>query len=99
MLYDQTRRTPIVIPVINEIGGGKPSGNAQNAQRGNNGQGGEEGSDTQGEGGQRGGQNRGNRGGQAPRPFRDLTPKTFPAPVVPDTEVVEPKVRPEGRGY
>jgi ribonuclease J len=99
VLYDQTRRTPIVIPVINEIGGGKPSGNAQNAQRGNNGQGGEEGSDTQGEGGQRGGQNRGNRGGQAPRPFRDLTPKTFPAPVVPDTEVVEPKVRPEGRGY
>ena len=99
VLYDQTRRTPIVIPVINEIGGGKPSGNAQNAQRGNNGQGGEEGSDAQGEGGQRGGKNRGNRGGQAPRPFRDLTPKTFPAPVVPDTEVVEPKVRPEGRGY
>ena len=99
VLYDQTRRTPIVIPVINEIGGGKPSGNAQNAQRGNNGQGGEEGGDAQGEGGQRGGQNRGNRGGQAPRPFRDLTPKTFPAPVVPDTEVVEPKVRPEGRGY
>lgn len=24
VLYDQTRRTPIVIPVINEIGGGKP---------------------------------------------------------------------------
>ena len=99
VLYDQTRRTPIVIPVINEIGGGKPSGNAQNAQRGNNGQGGEEGGDAQGEGGQRGGQNRGNRGGQALRPFRELKPKTFPAPVVPDTEVVEPKVRPEGRGY
>ena len=30
ILYDQTRRTPIVIPVINEIGGG---GNQQNAQR------------------------------------------------------------------
>ncbi len=28
LLYDQTRRTPIVIPVINEIGGG--GGNAQN---------------------------------------------------------------------
>ncbi len=99
VLYDQTRRTPIVIPVINEIGGGKPSGNAQNAQRGNNGQGGEEGGDAQGEGAPRGAQNRGSRGGQSPRPFRDLTPKTFPAPVVPDTEVVEPKVRPEGRGY
>jgi ribonuclease J len=24
ILYDQTRRTPIVIPVINEIGGGRP---------------------------------------------------------------------------
>lgn len=30
ILYDQTRRTPIVIPVINEIGGGgKPQGNTQ----------------------------------------------------------------------
>lgn len=26
ILYDQTRRTPIVIPVINEIGGGSPAG-------------------------------------------------------------------------
>ncbi len=26
ILYDQTRRTPIVIPVINEIGGGSPNG-------------------------------------------------------------------------
>ena len=30
ILYDQTRRTPIVIPVVNEIGGGaKPQGRAQ----------------------------------------------------------------------
>ena len=88
--------------MITEIGGsGKPSGNAQNANRGNNGgQNREEGSDTQGEGApQNGDQYRGNRGGQTPRPFRDLKPKTFPAPVVPDTEVVEPKARPEGRGY
>ena len=30
ILYDQTRRTPIVIPVINEIGGGAPAGPNQN---------------------------------------------------------------------
>lgn len=36
VLYDQTRRTPIVIPVINEIGGGspKPSGSGGNGGRG-----------------------------------------------------------------
>lgn len=33
ILYDQTRRTPIVIPVINEIGGGQSSGNNQNRGR------------------------------------------------------------------
>lgn len=34
LLYDQTRRTPIVIPVINEIGGGGGNrGNAQNNER------------------------------------------------------------------
>ena len=39
ILYDQTRRTPIVIPVVNEIGGGasKSNGNG-NAAGGNNGQ-------------------------------------------------------------
>jgi ribonuclease J len=37
ILYDQTRRTPIVIPVINEIGGsgGGQGGNQQNRQQGN----------------------------------------------------------------
>lgn len=29
ILYDQTRRTPIVIPVINEIGGGSKNANKQ----------------------------------------------------------------------
>lgn len=34
ILYDQTRRTPIVIPVINEIGGGKPqNGSAQDRKQ------------------------------------------------------------------
>lgn len=32
ILYDQTRRTPIVIPVINEIGGNGPQGRPQNSE-------------------------------------------------------------------
>ncbi len=37
VLYDQTRRTPIVIPVINEIGGGgKPSNQQNGEQQGQN---------------------------------------------------------------
>ena len=32
LLYDQTRRTPIIIPVINEIGGGNRSGNDKQPQ-------------------------------------------------------------------
>ena len=32
LLYDQTRRTPIVIPVINEIGGGGQGNNGQNSR-------------------------------------------------------------------
>lgn len=38
ILYDQTRRTPIVIPVINEIGGGPSGGNNQNRGRQQDGQ-------------------------------------------------------------
>jgi ribonuclease J len=74
ILYDQTRRTPIVIPVINEIGGN-------------------------------GGQNRDNRqqGGQAQAESRVRTPrpepKKFPAPVIPDSEVLEPRPHVENRGY
>lgn len=30
ILYDQTRRTPIVIPVINEVGGGSPANGSNN---------------------------------------------------------------------
>lgn len=87
ILYDQTRRTPIVIPVINEVGGG---------------------------GGQGGGQHR-DRDNQAPRPAKEasthsyrideqpviesLETKTFPAPQMPDTDAVDPKVRTETRGY
>ena len=34
ILYDQTRRTPIVIPVINEIGGGRPTATATAPEKG-----------------------------------------------------------------
>jgi ribonuclease J len=33
VLYDQTRRTPIVIPVINEVGGGAPGRDANRPQK------------------------------------------------------------------
>ncbi len=100
VLYDQTRRTPIVIPVINEIGGGRP-------QQG-------EGSESQGNGRSFNGNNRNqNRG---PRPtqngsslqtadiaeepdFDRPAPKSFPAPVIPDTEAIEPKSTLDTRGY
>lgn len=36
ILYDQTRRTPIVIPVINEIGGGGNNGNSSGQNRSRN---------------------------------------------------------------
>lgn len=63
LLYDQTRRTPIVIPVINEIGGGN--------------------------GGKRGGnEQRNDKGG-----FKKPAPKSFPAPVTPDTEANDTKAR------
>ncbi len=102
VLYDQTRRTPIVIPVINEIGGGgKPSNGSSNGD-------GEGRGDRRQNGGQRGrsqnsdGQNHsdsgeGAKGGE--RPFKRPAPKKFPAPVVPDTEAIEPKAKSDARGY
>ncbi|HET6746581.1 MAG TPA: ribonuclease J [Candidatus Saccharimonadales bacterium] len=72
ILYDQTRRTPIVIPVINEIGGGAPQQDRQ-----------------------RPGQPQGSRRDILPKP----SGKTFPEPVIPDTEVVEPMTKVEARDY
>lgn len=99
VLYDQTRRTPIVIPVINEIGGGgnRPQNNGDDQAQGNN----------------RNGQFRGNRGGQNGQngqnkpaqnngqqgEFTRPAPKRFPEPVVPDTEAIEPRSKAENRGY
>ena len=113
VLYDQTRRTPIVIPVINEIGGGgKPNNNG--GRNGENRSQGEEGQSQGQQGGNRR-PNNNNRNTRGPRPqqaqagsdfvqsndapFNRPAPKKFPAPVVPDTEVVEPKAKNAARGY
>jgi ribonuclease J len=114
VLYDQTRRTPIVIPVINEIGGGgKPQhdNGGQHDNRGDNNGGRPNNNRNQG------GQNRGPRpsfGGQSAAPdngpmqpdtrppeprYERPAPQSFPAPMVPDTETVEPKTRLDTRGY
>jgi hypothetical protein len=102
VLYDQTRRTPIVIPVINEIGGG--GGGGQKAEGENRGH----------QPRQQQGRNGGPRNGNNDRRPQDapqdaavapavealgLETKTFPAPMVPDTEAVEPKKVPDVRGY
>jgi len=103
VLYDQTRRTPIVIPVINEIGGN--GGNGNNGGQG----GGARGGNGQGDG------RRENRrhsassstsdsGVSTDAPIERISngrpaQKRFPQPVVPDTEVVEPKQRSDTRGY
>ncbi len=123
LLYDQTRRTPIVIPVVNEIGGGgggqkpngrSPQGGAQGGEsRGN------QGDDPTHAGGRpynNRGQGRGPRTPQAapegylgkdPAPqdaaqepaFERPAPKSFPAPVVPDSEATEPRNKTDVRGY
>jgi ribonuclease J len=82
ILYDQTRRTPIVIPVINEIGGGGNNGGGQNGGRPN----------------QRPRQD-GPQGAGDPAPFPRATPKSFPAPQVPDTDVTEPRNPSNTRAY
>ena len=107
VLYDQTRRTPIVIPVINEIGGGGNGG--KQPQEGEN-----RGHQQRQQQGRNSGNNQNRNNG--PRPDQraqeapaeivpeavaalGLEPKSFPAPMVPDTEAVEPKKIPDARGY
>jgi len=85
ILYDQTRRTPIVIPVINEIGGGgggnNPNAGDQKQNRGQQQPGGEQ------------------RRQPATSRFIRPEPKTFPAPQLPDTEANEPRGRIDTRAY
>jgi ribonuclease J len=85
ILYDQTRRTPIVIPVINEIGGGGNGGGngAQNRQQGNR--------DPRRENGE------GDASHQ--KPATPGHTYTIPPVQVPDTEVIEPRPRTDTRAY
>lgn len=87
ILYDQTRRTPIVIPVINEVGGGGNGG--QNRDR-----------DNQAQRPAREASTNSYRIDQQPViETLGLETKTFPAPQVPDTEAVEPRSPLDTRGY
>ncbi len=90
ILYDQTRRTPIVIPVINEVGG---SGGGQQRDHGDHQAGRQQHTKPAG----------GNtyRLDQEPveAPVLPAAPRIFPEPQVPDTEANDPKVRQDTRGY
>lgn len=86
ILYDQTRRTPIVIPVINEIGtGGGNGGGQQNGggQANRNQQGG------------------GRRQGQGPQQKRPLPPvnTASDAPAPTNAPVIAPDVAPSGEKF
>jgi ribonuclease J len=83
ILYDQTRRTPIVIPVVNEIGGGG------NAPQGRNKPG-----DTRANDKRTGGEGNGNAS-----VMPKLPKQNFPPRQVPDTEVVEPRAKTDTRAY
>ena len=93
LLYDQTRRTPIVIPVINEVGGGRvaPAAPAKPARRE-----------------ARPGRSRSRRSSThdaaatpeaAPAEYKRPPAKKFPPKQVPDTEVAEPKNHREVPAY
>ena len=88
VLFDQTRRTPIVIPVINEIGGGGNGGQNRPQQQ-------------QAEGGQPAPAQQ-SAGGNSRPPFRrpqSQGPKHFPPKQVPDTEVTDPRSKVEPKAY
>lgn len=85
ILYDQTRRTPIVIPVINEIGGG---GNRDNRDSRDNS------ARVPAQGAQRQQPNR-------PAKAAPAAPQKFPPRQVPDTDATDPSLRShtESRAY
>ena len=97
VLYDQTRRTPIVIPVINEIGGG--GGGKGPQQDGEGAQNGRPDNRNNNRGGNRGqGQNQGqSQGGE--QHYQRPAPKVFQQPAIPDTDVIAPKAPTDSRGY
>jgi ribonuclease J len=83
VLYDQTRRTPIVIPVINEVGG--------------SGGGGQRGAGEGREGRERA--PREQPAGGNTFVLEKLETKSFPEPQVPDTEATDPRAKLDTRGY
>lgn len=87
ILYDQTRRTPIVIPVINEVGGsGQGVQTRQGGERRDNRaprvHGGEETS-----------------AAAVPGNTYELPKQAFPEPQVPDTDATDPRIRNDTRMY
>jgi len=112
ILYDQTRRTPIVIPVINEIGGGgqQQQNNGRRPAVNNQQNGGDR---PQGQGQQRpNGRPQQQRQPQPETqsqpvavenpqaaPFERPAAKAFPPKQVPDTEATQPKPHFDTRGY
>jgi hypothetical protein len=98
ILYDQTRRTPIVIPVINEVGGGSnihPSSSSNESSVNNYAQ---QGRNPRHQQSQQPNYAHDNQGQPEPN-YQRPAPKTFPAPVVPDIETIEPHFRSENRSY
>ncbi len=86
ILFDQTRRTPIVIPVINEIGAVSPGFTKPNQP--------------QGQARPNGQPQRPNQpNGQPVHHFVRPAPKTFPPRQTPDSEVAEPHLVPRRREY
>jgi ribonuclease J len=77
VLYDQTRRTPIVIPVVNEIGsGGRPQNENQPRQQFSK-----------------------DQPSTPPAVIQRPATKSFPEPVIPDIDTIEPRAHIENRGY
>ena len=85
ILYDQTRRTPIVIPVINEIGGGGNinAGNSNNPNNPNKNR----------------QVNNAHRPNDQPDFAKPVVPRTFQLPKQIDTDDIEPKTGRDYRGY
>lgn len=97
ILYDQTRRTPIVIPVINEVGG---SGGGQRDNRDSRGDNRAPRSNQESAGGNTYRLNEDPDAQAAENPVvATAIAKKFPAPVVPDTEVIDPRIKTDNRGY
>lgn len=92
ILYDQTRRTPIVIPVINEIGSGG-NGGGQNRPSNSN-----EARDNRGPKPPTGNSYKIELP-VAEEPMVLKEPIVFHPPQVPDSEATEPRVRTDNRGY